>query len=46
MKVEQKVHIRGWGGEGYSIFMHGRSCMTIDIRPSSIPTMPGRSMSG
>ena len=30
-------------GGVYSIFMHGRSRMTIDLR---IPTMPGRSASG
>ena len=34
----------GWKGGGmYSIFVHGRSCMTIN---PCIPTMPGRSTSG
>ena len=33
----------GGGGGGYSLFMHGRSRMTIDPRT---PTMPRRRMSG
>ena len=40
---EHPVFSCGRGCTWYSIFMHGRSRMTIDPR---IPTMPGRSTSG